>query len=196
MLNTPIGQRNPFDSECRVIQCAAYKLYRHILSTMTKDDEMTITPVKESSAFHGLHPQAQIYLLSNTLQLYFDQLNPHIITQFNNSAMECVYSCMLYEISVEITDSLNNVKRQKQHMRSYAYHSLVEVEDRDFAKKMAPSNQNLKDWIGAIDKLAAKTVYDPNFAKGFEAGYLPELTPKLIQEAEGYLDSFSFLIRE
>lgn len=190
MFNTPLGNRPPFDSEKLMIQLGGYKLFMHISSSSKKDDKgVILTPVKESSAFHGLNAQSQTYLLYQTLSMYFDPVSNYTMTQFHNSALECVYSCILDEVRREITAG------RRSDVRQYIHYAMMEFESRDVARKMPPSHNVLKDWINIIDALAAKSVYEQNFAKAFEVGYLPELDQKAIASAENYLEQTASFIR-
>jgi hypothetical protein len=192
MFNTPLGMRPPFDSEKLIIQVGGYKLFKHI-SSSKKDKGVILTPVKESSAFHGLNAPSQIFLLHQTLSMYLDTVANYAMSQFNNSALECVYSCLLNEVCLEITTG------KKIEIRQYIHYAMMEFESRDVARKISPSHTVLKDWISIIDNLAAKSVYEQNFAKAFDTGYLPELDPELDQlavaSAENYLEQFASFIR-
>lgn len=188
MFNTPLGNRPPFESEKLMIQLGAYKLYKHILSSSKKDDKgVILTPVKESSAFHGLNAPSQIFLLHQTLSMYLDPISNYTISQFNNSALECIYSCLLNEVSIEIAGG------KRSDIRQYIHYAMAEFESRD--RKIIPSHNVLKDWINIIDNLAAKSVYEQNFAKAFEVGYLPELDQRAIASAENYLEQIASFIR-
>jgi hypothetical protein len=190
MFNTPLGIRPPYESEKLMIQLGGYKLFTHISSSSKKDDRgIILTPVKESSAFHGLNAPSQIFLLHQTLSMYLDPVSNYVMSQFNNSALECIYSCLLNEVGLEITTA------KRSDVRQYIHYAMMEFESRDVARKIAPSHNVLKDWISIIDKLAAKSVYEQNFAKAFEVGYLPELDQMAIASAENYLEQTASFIR-
>lgn len=189
MFNTPLGNRPPFESEKAMIQLGAYKLYKHIALSSRKDDKgIILTPVKESSAFHGLNSQSQIFLLHHTLSMYFDNSN-YVITQFNNSALECVYSCLLNEVRLEIAAA------KKSDVRQYIHYAMMEFESKEVARKIPARHNVLKDWINIVDNLASKSVYEQNFAKAFEVGYLPEFDQTAITSAENYFESIASILR-
>lgn len=198
MLNTPTGLRWPEDGENTMLVCGGFRLGRYITEQIRSEEKkvdhegVIFKAVREDSPFHALNARAKLVLLHSTFSTFLDPYAQNPMTQFWNATLECVYSCLLYEVKKEIEQTQHGINAARINAtRSNVRHNIYYAWEAWFHGTEPVLNANstvLDDWIRALDKLAARTVYDLNFAKQFEPGYLPDITDQLVTSAQIYLE--------
>lgn len=193
MLNTPTGMRWPEETESTMLVCGGFRLGRYIAEQIRSEEKkmdhegVIFKAVREDSPFHALNAKAKLVLLHSTFSSFLDPYAQNPMTQFWNATLECVYSCLLYEVKKEIELSQRGIAPIRRNIRHNIYYAW-ETWFHGTEPVLNANSTSLDDWIRVLDKLAARTVYDLNFAKQFEPGYLPDITDQLVTSAQIYLE--------
>jgi hypothetical protein len=191
MLNTPAGSRFPEDSERQMISFGTRKLAEYILKRLRCEERkvphegVIIRAVKEDSPFHSLNAQSQLLLLEAVIRQFFSVNTQAAMTQFYNCALEAIYSCIFYEVQREIIEAKRPSSRTARKDVYYAWEYWFDGN----GKPLDMTNNNIDEWCSTIDKLAAKTVFDRNYAKQFEVGVVPDATEVSVQSAINFLEN-------
>lgn len=129
----------------------ASRLVRHILRREAFDQYVVYEgpELNGEGVFHSLTCEQKVVALYLALKHLGDQEMNHPMTEWKNSALECIYAWAIYEISQEIKTS--DVSGRNILVKAHQY--LVDVNSRQ-----SSTGDNLV-WSQIIDRLATQLIY-------------------------------------
>ncbi len=188
MLKTPIGMRYLEGHEKAAFLYAAKNFADFILANaiaeeMGKMDDIRIA-MKGEGAFVKLSFKSQLVALHETIFQAVDPWHENEITQIKNSAMECVYAWLFYEIKSENERFVKMEGQCGREASMLAYHAWQEqLCNFQFSHR----SNSIAEWEKVVDNLATRLIFDNRAASAFKLGVMEaKVTPEKYDEAQEY----------
>ncbi len=186
MLTTPIGSRYLEGHEKAAFMYAAKNFADFVLANATaeamgKMDDIRLA-MKGDGPFVKLSFKDQYVALHETVYEVLDPWHDTVITQVKNSAMECVYAWLFYEIKTENERFVKTEGQCGREASMLAYHAWQEqLCNFQFSHR----SNNIAEWEKVVDNLATRLVFDNRGISQYKKGEVKFTTQKY-DEAQEY----------
>lgn len=161
MYSTPTGSRFPQTYEGYCIATAA-KAFARYLTSKALNEDFDGPVMRCSGVFSKYSAKSQLIALRIAISSYFSKRQNYAMTQLSNSALECVFSWLFYEIKVELALlALNKSSVATPLLQRPFSHAAYQAWEHSCTNSIGFNlkNATIVEWAKLVDSIAARSVF-------------------------------------